>query len=374
MLLDEHLEFTKTLRKGEATAEQVREQFEKIMSCKELILAELGQKTKNDLYQLLGYRMNEKKASLVDRCWHDILGDYIAPRGAQGNGVMYNPFGGETLEDAYRKAVQKVTDEHIAEYAEKIQARSEEFVQAITNPETISQYERFIYYRGAEALSDGQLAHYDKLVARRELEQENRDRELAAQVSRVDNLDGVELTVEKSLHDKKQIDIWIVRLSERVDRNTYKELLGKAKRLGGYWSRFSQGFIFKEEEPAKRFAGLKEEGTTVIDRWQELEAERQERVKERFLLMAQRRDEAAEDSLNRDRKTNTRRRIRMALSVTEDAYEGKRLAEILEAIARAIDEGRLEFLSRIRFASQVMELERTDRPQGHRSLRQALPV
>ena len=279
MLLEQHLEFTKSLRKGEVTAEQLRQQFERIMGCKEIVLAELGQKTKNDLYQLLGYRLNENKASLVDRCWHDILGDYVAP---QGNGVMYNPFGGETLEDAYRKAAQKVTDDHIGQYAARIKERTEEFVQSLTNPETIAQYERFIHYRGLDALSGAQLAHYDKLVARRELERATQERERAAQVNRVENLDGVEMAVEKSFHDKKQIDIWIVRLSQRVDRDTYKDLLGKAKRLGGYWSRFSQGFIFQDEDTAIRFAGLKEEGTTVIDRWQEMEADRQERVKRTF--------------------------------------------------------------------------------------------
>ena len=84
--------------------------------------------------------------------------------------------------------------------------------------------------------------------------------------------------------------------------------------------------------------------------------------------MAQRRDEAAEESLNRERKTNTRRRIRMALSAAEDAYEEKRIAEILTAIAQALDEGKLEFLARIRYASQVMELEGLLREANYQAL------
>lgn len=63
-------------------------------------------------------------------------------------------------------------------------------------------------------------------------------------------------TITKQYHEKKGVDIWVVRLEARVDDDTFMELSNFAKELHrGYYSKFYgvNGFVFKTEEDAKRF-------------------------------------------------------------------------------------------------------------------------
>jgi len=61
------------------------------------------------------------------------------------------------------------------------------------------------------------------------------------------------LTVTKSYHKKKQQDIWVVKIADRVDRTTYEALRDGAEQAGGYYSKFAKGFVFNAEEPAREF-------------------------------------------------------------------------------------------------------------------------
>lgn len=62
-------------------------------------------------------------------------------------------------------------------------------------------------------------------------------------------------TITKQYHEKKGIDIWVVRLEVKVDDNTFAELKSFAKELRGYYSNFKgvNGFVFKSEEEAEDF-------------------------------------------------------------------------------------------------------------------------
>ena len=61
-------------------------------------------------------------------------------------------------------------------------------------------------------------------------------------------------TVEKRHHAQQNKDIWAVKFEERYDRDKFLELKDKAREFGGYYSRFGKGgFIFKNEEDARRF-------------------------------------------------------------------------------------------------------------------------
>lgn len=62
-------------------------------------------------------------------------------------------------------------------------------------------------------------------------------------------------TVTKQYHEKKDIDIWVVRLEVKVDDDTFAELKGFAKELHGYYSTFkdAKGFVFKSEKEANKF-------------------------------------------------------------------------------------------------------------------------
>lgn len=62
-------------------------------------------------------------------------------------------------------------------------------------------------------------------------------------------------TITKQYHEKKGIDIWVVRLDVRVDDDTFAELKGFAKELHGYYSTFYgvNGFVFNTENSADKF-------------------------------------------------------------------------------------------------------------------------
>ena len=62
-------------------------------------------------------------------------------------------------------------------------------------------------------------------------------------------------TITKQYHEKKGIDIWVVRLDVKVDDDTFAELKGFAKELHGYYSTFYgvNGFVFKTENDADKF-------------------------------------------------------------------------------------------------------------------------
>ena len=62
-------------------------------------------------------------------------------------------------------------------------------------------------------------------------------------------------TITKQYHEKKDIDIWVVRLDAKVDDETFAELKGFAKELRGYYSSYQgvKGFVFKTEEKADEF-------------------------------------------------------------------------------------------------------------------------
>ena len=91
---------------------------------------------------------------------------------------------------------------------------------------------------------------------------------------------GIQMDVVAGKHTKKGHDIWTVILGERVDRETFVELRGKAKGLGGYYSRYKgggavPGFIFDNAAAANEFAGKESDaekqtiagGSKIIAGW-----------------------------------------------------------------------------------------------------------
>ena len=98
------------------------------------------------------------------------------------------------------------------------------------------------------ALTDKQLARFDRLLADKTREKRaiEKSPETVAQIQS-DGAEGLELTIKEGYHSKRDIPLFIVQMSERVDRATYIELLGKCKMLGGWFSSFVKsqaGFQF----------------------------------------------------------------------------------------------------------------------------------
>lgn len=254
-----------------------------------------------------------------------------------------------------RQAIEAITDEHMTSYAAARQAAIAKADEAMSNPQTLQDYAMFIRTKGVSALSVEQIARYDALIWQRDRDAVRAEQERRAKIERVD-LGDVELTITQERHTQKDVDIWIVRISERVDSETYKRLAEAAERLGGGWSRYSNGFLFWEKEDAEMFAGVKDGAVSANERWARSRRAREDRAADRLAQYALRKDGAAADVLAQDRLTNTVRRARMAGSAEASAREDQALAATIMSVATAQAEGKLDVLAGVRSATQIAEL------------------
>lgn len=70
-------------------------------------------------------------------------------------------------------------------------------------------------------------------------------------------------TIRKSFHDKKKIDIWLVKLVSQVDYSQFKQFERLVKQAGGYYSNFVRAFVF-EKEPSEQLLSEIFGGATTL--------------------------------------------------------------------------------------------------------------
>ncbi len=313
-------QFVARLNKGEVTAEELKQIWQKFKASKEIISAELNGFTKKELEQYRrGFgRTDYKKAELVQVVYEDFAA-YFVP----GLSISYNPLS-ETHFKAIDRLVPKVTDELIQERARKIKENQDEFVKALENPETIRDFERFIAYRGKDKLTNEQLIKFESLKAAetRRYRSWHDDRKYNIEETQIP--EGLELTITKSYHSKKGCDIWVVEMSERVERFIYDDLKSRAKSLGGYYSKYSKGFVFESENDANQFVSLSAiDGEANKERAEE---NRRNKAIEHLETVSDNLEAEATATLETDRKTNTARRARMAIEEGRgQKAEGRRI-------------------------------------------------
>jgi transcription antitermination factor NusG/glutaredoxin-related protein len=68
----------------------------------------------------------------------------------------------------------------------------------------------------------------------------------------------IDFTYHETTHTKHGHPLFVAKLTEKVDKPTYSNLLSQAKKLGGYYSSYSQGgavpgFTFKDKAKAQQF-------------------------------------------------------------------------------------------------------------------------
>lgn len=67
-------------------------------------------------------------------------------------------------------------------------------------------------------------------------------------------LDQKEYSVRKTEHTKTHETIWVVKVMRTLEKDEYIKEATKMKNLGGYYSRFVHGFVFKDD-PTQKLAG-----------------------------------------------------------------------------------------------------------------------
>lgn len=75
----------------------------------------------------------------------------------------------------------------------------------------------------------------------------------------------LQVTVDRDTRDNSTI--YVARIPNRVDRQTYDRLSREVKRLGGYYSSYKKGFLFRGEDPTDKLksAGLADTMATLAD-------------------------------------------------------------------------------------------------------------
>lgn len=351
--LADHSAFMAQFRAGTLSADQVKANFDRLTASRAAVVAELGKRTMAKLAP--GYRGT--KAQAIESIFNNMMTSHLIERS-----YSWNPFG-ETIEAAIKRKLCELTDEAIAADVERRKVASAETLRALNDPVTLADFKVYRENKGSlDSLPAEKRALYDELVAaqtRAEIERQTAQR---ATVRAVD-VGDIALNIIETTHTKKGHDLYVVQLSERVERDRYNELNIAARRLGGYYSGFRgngavPGFQFTARKDAETFQALAAgRSASTLDRIQAREATLQEQAVARLRTVARRLRVVAEASARADRKTNTLRRVRMAASAEARAAADIALADTLVSVADAIEAGRAQHLERFRFRSDIEALD-----------------
>ncbi|MDY0282029.1 MAG: N-6 DNA methylase, partial [Salinivirgaceae bacterium] len=368
--LTSHDSLFKRLRDGEpVTVDEVKKGFDSLIESEEAIKAELQAMKKDDLLKRMGrfaagrYK-NEKKDVIVSAIYRGMVTDFAYLDGS--NSLSYGMR--DKVSDVVRKRVEKLTEEGLKKYAEAVakerddyKTRMEGYVKAIKDPETWEEFQKYreLGYK-IEDLSPEKLKLYDELKAEHNREQKAREAEKKATVSQVKT--DVEMTLKETTHTKKGTPLFVVQLSDRVERDVYNGLNAAAKKLGGYYSSFRgagavPGFQFKTREDAEKFMAIREGDVSRADKLEEKAEERQEKKVSKLRAVAESLKEKAEEQLSRDRLTNTAKRARQASGAEESARSDIQLAETMLNLADAIESGEATHLDGVAAKTHVETLK-----------------
>ena len=341
-------------RNGELNIDALKKAFLQAKENRESIKAEISKtytlaKLKRKVWTSYG-----KKADYVEGYFGTLLGAF----NITGRGVTYSF--SESYEDALAKLVKGQTQEDLDKYIADLKKRRAATKKALEDPQTLEEFRTFLMYKGQKSLTKDQKRRYEQLLADRELDNIQRDETRKATVKAVE-LGQVSFELQKTKHTKKGHDLWVVKLTERVEKDKYKELNRKAKKLGGYYSSYAKGgaipgFQFTSAAAAQQFMALKEGDVKQETKISKKYAKKQNKVAAKLLTMAETAEEGARESFSRDRRENTARRARMAKSARQDAEQAIYNAKVLRAIAEALEAGKIKYLARIDSAVQLSEL------------------
>lgn len=361
--LSEHKSFVKQLDLGQVSAQELQANYERAVSSEESLKSELRKLKVPELKYLLrgSFYRSDKKEYLVKEVYENLLMNFLIKES-----FVYQPFS-EKYSDALRGQVYKITDEEIQQRAKNLQARKEFLKKSLSNPETKEEFQIFIQYRGEAKLSDEQKIVWDEIQAGRSLEKKEQELARKAVIAQVD-LGATNFEMVKHFHTNRNHDVFIVTMSEKVDRATFEELCQKARRLGGNYQRAwrdkqsgsisPSGFMFNDEEHAQKFMQLKDGSVSKLDEIKAHQEEVKEATIERLQEKAEKLEEQAQELISRPRLVNTIRRVGMAASAEKEANKNLALAKTIKNVTEGINENKLKFLNNVKAKTHFELLER----------------
>lgn len=318
---------------------------------KDELAADLNTRTMKQLKGMFYVRATTKKEAVKD------LADALVsqwkrplPNGGSSGWWMSQ----ESYETYMRRDFGKITQAHIDQYVEDKRQQAVELQRAISNPQTLADFNQWLKVHELGELSAEQRVLLDKLIYERDREQIERDRERAATIRQIEV--STTMTIEKQLHTKRGCDVWVVKLEDRVERDEFNALNAASKKLGGHYSRFAGGFLFWEEADAEKFVALQDDDQSALERWERIDQMKAEQAAERLLDYATDHADAATYELTRDRLTNTVRRVGMAISGWNETHHELAVCETVERLAIAKRDNNLDTLQSIQYVTQIMVL------------------
>lgn len=376
--VNQHLKMTRNIfnNLGASGIEQYKAGFEQLKTNEEPIKASLAKLKNDELKNLISSMvyvayMPTKKDELVKKAFDSLLDQYAL------SGISYTPFS-EKYSDALQRHVDAVTGEQLEkvkeEHAQR-KAKEEQAKIASVNPQSLEDFNQYFYEKVRMVGKSFNQAYMELDANQRELfdnlaaEQSMNSRAGNKTQSKDPNYSGevVNASVIPGKHTKYDHDIWTVQLSDRLSKEDYYNANSNAKKLGGYYSRYTgngaiAGFVFKSEESANAFAKLvggdstqaQEVAKTNADVMQD---DKTQTTVERLRTMSENLATKANENLNKDRLVNTHRRAGMAARAEREANGQLALADTMKRIADNIEAGQVKFLGGIRAKSHVVQLE-----------------
>lgn len=335
--------------KPESTFEEFKKQQTFLITEKELVIKALTDCTKDELKRFCSYSARTaNKSEMVTSVYDNLLGQFLMAKN-----VSYNPMA-EKYADARQRIFDAQTEEEFLAYKEQREKDRAAKEKAITNPETLEEFNTYLMYKDIKTLSPEKRELYDSLRADRlkSYEQEKPVKEKTAQA--VDT--NVPMELKESVHTKKNIPLWVVVMGERVPKEVYYELNSRAKALGGYYSSYTKdgaiaGFTFTEKEKAEAFMN--------VDQTEKVTVEKPDTTESRYDILKQKAQkiiEAGEAELNKDRQTNTHRRANMAANAEAKAMAQVKFGKTLDLIAEGLKAGSIKYLDKINASTELETL------------------
>lgn len=353
--IDALLKAYHSLSKEGKTYSDYLEFREYVVECEDDIKAMLGKATKAELSKYYRGYGDTKKDQMVNG-FYDSICSSLTLSGC----VEVDYMNKQTFVDACKLVYTTITEQMFNDWQVKQITEAAARKKALTNPETLEEFETFVRYRGMGALSSDQLAAYDDLRTGKGRDAKMRELERKAQLSAV-NLDGLEFSLHNSFHAKKQIPLWVVQLNGRVERDVYNDLNEKARALDGYYSSYRgqgaiPGFTFTKEDNAKAFMRLQTESVDASEIQKQRLADRVLNRADTLQDKGERLEGSATEDLNRDRKDNTARRARMAASAERQAMNEIEFAKTMQLIGEGLKAGTVKYLDRLQNYTELDEL------------------
>lgn len=363
-IFNKYFKIARKVYTEDLTLEQFFNNYNTIVTAEDEIKAELQSKTVKVLKSVNAQLGNwhdprDKKADLIKSAYESLTSYFQI-----GRGVSYSPFSGETFANAKEKLIKNTTAETLNNFYTKRKEEAQKLKKALTNPETLSEFRTFIKKKGKEELTPEQITKFEELTADMTLQRQKRDEERENQVNKIQNK-NVEFKLHETKHSKTGADIYTVLMINRVDKDEFKALRAKAKKIGGYYSRYTNlnanppikaGFNFDTKEEAEQFMALKESDQNTTDKAEAKKEEKQLSTAEKMKQRAKKIIEKAEESLNQDRQTNTARRARMASSAEADARQKIKFAKTLINIAKGFEKGEIKYLHKLKHGVELEQL------------------